>query len=49
MIGLRYLLFSIAGAQFDPEFTIIGVVILAIEITIVVKLVKWAKNRNRKN
>ena len=46
MIGLRYLLFSITGAQFDPEFTIIGA-ILAIEVTVVVKLIKWAKSRNK--
>ena len=47
MIGLRYLLFSITGAQFYPEFTIIGVAILAIEVTVVVKLIKWAKSRNK--
>lgn len=50
MIGLRIILFAnMFGTTAGLPVLFVGLIILAIEITIVVKLVKWAKNRNRKD
>lgn len=48
MIGLRtFLLAMMGGTTASIPLAIIGLIILTIEITIVVKLIKWAKNRNK--
>ena len=49
MIGLRMLLLAIAGGTTASiPIMLVGLIILGIEVTIVVKLIKWAKNRNHR-
>ena len=50
MIGLRMILLAMmGGTTASLPILFLGLVVMGVEITIVVKLIKWAKNRNRKD